>query len=108
MISEDQVEAIAEAWIKEFSVDPYSLSRREMDAWFKLDALIYKDPTDALRVFEKIAEKDLINWTFEGIAVGPLRSFMMLYEGSYDGELSALRGQNIAFDEMYALALEGL
>jgi hypothetical protein len=108
MISPGEVAQIADRWVEEFSVDPYVLREREMTAWFKLDDLIHHRALDALQVFEKIAEKDLINWTFEGLAVGPLRTFLMLHRDRYDSELKAIRHRNGAFNEMHALAVEGL
>ena len=108
MISDEDVEAIAVGWIKEFSVDPYFERQREMDAWFELDDLIYNHPQDALLVFEKVAENDLINWTCEGFAVGPLRTFLMLHEERYAGDLMIIRQRNQAFNEMYAMATGGL
>jgi hypothetical protein len=48
-------------------VDPYVLRQRGMTAWHELDELIHHRPGDALRVFERIAQKHLISWTFEGL-----------------------------------------
>ena len=107
MIPAEKVDEIA-GWVEEFSVDPYVLREREMTAWFELDDLVYNHPLDALRVFEKIAEKELINWTFEGIAIGPLETFLSLHGGRYEEELAALRKRNRAFDEMYAMAMQAL
>src|SRR5687767_6935433 len=103
MISKQDVDRIAEAWVEAFSVDPYAVKQRDMDAWHELDRVIYERPEDALPVFEKIAECDLINWTFEGLAVGPLRTFLMLYGDRYDDELGAIRRRNKAFDEMHRM-----
>ena len=108
MISEVDVNRISERWVEAFSVDPYAVRRRDMDAWHELDQLIDERPEDALLVIEKIAEKDLINWTFEGIAIGPLRSFLMRYGDGYNNQLRAIRGRNKAFDEMHAMATEGI
>ena len=65
-------------------------------------------PKDALTVLEKIAHKEMINWTFEGVAVGPLRTFLMLYDSEYDALIGAMRKRLPAFDEMYAMAVEGM
>jgi len=108
MIPDSVVEEIAQGWIDEFSVDPYVVREREMSAWFKLDDLIGNDPHAALRVFERIAQKDLINWTFEGIAVGPLRSFLMTHGDRYQAEIGLIRSRNSDFDGMHKLAVEGL
>jgi len=108
MISKQDVDRISEGWVEAFSVDPYVVKQRNMVAWHELDRLIYDRPEDALLVFEKIAEKDLINWTFEGLAVGPLRTFLMLYGDGYDDELGAIRRRNKAFDEMHGMASEGM
>ena len=108
MIPAEQIGQIADRWVEEFSIDPYELRERDMTAWFQLDDLIHHHPGDALRVFERVAQKDLINWTLEGLAVGPLRSFLMLYDDRFDGELKTLRQRNSAFDEMYGMAVEGL
>lgn len=108
MISNQDVDRIAERWVEEFSVDPYVLRQRNMTAWHELDHLVYNHPDDALLVFERIAEKNLINWTFEGIAVGPLRTFLSLYGDRYDDELRAIMQRNTAFDEMHGFAVEGL
>jgi hypothetical protein len=108
MIPAQEVDQIADGWVEEFSVDPYVVRAREMTAWFKLDDLVHRHPEDALRVFEQVAKKDLINWTFEELAVGPVRSFLMLYDDRYGEELTALRKRNPVFDEMYAMAVEGL
>ena len=102
------LQQIADGWVEEFSVDPYVLRERQMDAWFRLDGLIHKQPLDALLVFQKVAAKDLINWTFEGFAVGPLRTFLMVYGDRYDAELAGMRQQSAPFDEMYRMAAEGL
>ena len=108
MISEQDVDRIAERWVEDFSVDPYVVRQREMDAWHELDELVYDRPGDALLVFERIAEMDLIDWTFEGIAIGPLETFLALHRNLYEQEISAIRQRNRAFDEMYAIALQGL
>jgi hypothetical protein len=108
MISSDAVQEIADGWVEEFSVDPYVLRERRMDAWCKLNELVYDCPSDALLVFEKVAEKELINWTFEGFAAGPIRTFLMIYGDRHDGELAALGRRSRAFEEMWAMAAEGL
>jgi hypothetical protein len=108
MISNGEANRVAEQWVEEFSVDPYVVRQREMAAWHELDGLIHDRPGDALRVFELIAEKDLINWTFEGLAVGPLRTFLMLHGNRYDDELNTIRRRSAAFDEMHGFALEGM
>jgi hypothetical protein len=108
VVSSEEVARIADGWVEEFSVDPYVLREREMTFWFKLDDLVHHQPPDALQVFERIAEKDIINWTFEGLAVGPLRTFLMIYGDRFHDELAAIRQRNSAFDEMHALAVEGL
>lgn len=102
------LQQIADGWVEEFSVDPYVLRERQMDAWFRLDDLIHKQPLDALFVFQQVAAKDLINWTFEGFAVGPLRTFLMVYGDRYQRELAGMRQQSAAFDEMYKMAADGL
>ena len=79
-----------------------------MDAWFKLDNPIHNDPPTAIVVFEKVAAKDLINWTFEGFAAGPVRTFLMLYGDRHDAELSTLGRRSREFEEMWTLAAEGL
>jgi hypothetical protein len=108
MISPSDVERIAEGWIANFSVDPYVLKHREMEFWHELDKLIFDCPEDALTVFESIAAKDLTNWTLEGIAVGPLRTFLMLYDKKFDESLTKLRRKSPSFEEMYGMAVEGL
>jgi hypothetical protein len=108
MISGEDVEDIAQGWVDEFSVDPYVLRARGMDSWFRLDDLIHNQPQDALLVFERVAEIELINWTFEGFAIGPVRAFLMLHGERFDKELSAIRSRNNAFDEMHQLATDGL
>lgn len=108
MISKQDGDRISEGWVEAFSVDPYVVKQRDMDAWHELDRLIYDRPEDALLVFEKIAEMDLINWTFEGLGVGPLRTFLMLYGDRYGEELGAIRRRNKAFDEMHTMATEGM
>ncbi len=108
MISDEDVTRLAERWVEAFSVEPYVLRQREMDAWFELDHLIHNQPQDALVVFERIAVRELINWTFEGIAVGPLRDFLMIYGDRYDSHLMAIRQRNKAFDEMHSMAVEGM
>ena len=108
MLSSEAVQEIADSWVREFSVDPYEVREREMDAWHQLCALVYDEPLDALLVFESVSEKDLINWTFEGFAAGPIRTFLMLYGDRYDDELSAIIERSRAFAEMRALAAEGL
>jgi len=79
-----------------------------MVAWFALDDLIHNEPLTAILVFEKVAAKDVISWTFEGFAAGPVRSFLMLYGDRYDAELAALARRSAAFEEMWAMAAEGL
>lgn len=79
-----------------------------MGAWDELDDLIYKRPQDALLIFEEIAGMDLINWTFEGIAIGPLRTLLMVYGDRYGEELDAIGRRIKAFEEMRAMASEGL
>ena len=108
MISDNEATQIADGWVEAFSVEPYVLREREMTAWHQLDRLIFDQPDDALRVFEKVAEKELINWTIEGLAVGPLRTFLMLHGDRFDGELAAIRKRNKSFDEMHAMAVEGM
>jgi len=108
MIAKQDVDRICEGWVQEFSVDPYVVKQRDMAAWHELDRLIYDRPEDALLVFERIAEKDLIDWTFEGLAVGPLRTFLMLYDDRYDDELGTIRRRNKAFDAMHTMAAEGM
>lgn len=108
MIAKQDVDRISEGWVEAFSVDPYVLKQRDMVACRELDCLIYNRPEDALLVFERIAEKDLINWTFEGLAEGPLRTFLMLYGDRYDNELVTIRRRNKSFDEMYVMATEGM
>ena len=108
MISKQDIDRISEGWVNAFSVDPYVLKQRDMDAWHELDGLIYDRPQDALLVLEKIAETDLINWTFEGLAVGPLRTFLMNHGDRYGEELGSIRRRNKAFDEMYTMATEGM
>ena len=108
MISDEELDQIAVGWIEEFSVDPYVLRQRETEAWSKLDRLIYDHPRDALRVFESMAQRDMINWTFEGVSAGPLRTFLMLYSDRYDDELNAIRKRISAFDEMHVMAAEGM
>jgi hypothetical protein len=107
-MSPADLQRIADQWPEEFSVEPYVVPQREMDAWFKLDDLIHKEPLTAILVFEKVAAKDLINWTFEGFAAGPLRTFLMLYGDRYDEQLAALGRRSRAFEEMWAMAAEGL
>ncbi len=108
IISKQDVDRISDGWVETFSVDPYVVKQRDMEAWHELDRLIYDRPEDALLVFETIAEKDLINWTFEGLAVGPLRTFLMLYGESYDKEVGVIRRRNKAFDKMHAMATKGM
>ena len=108
MLSSETVQELADGWVQEFSVDPYEIREREMVAWHKLDALVFNEPLDALLVFERVSEKDLINWTFEGFAAGPVRSFLMLHGDRFDDELSAVIERSRAFAEMRALAAEGL
>lgn len=109
MISDAEIECIAEGWIEEFSVEPYVLGAvRKMDAWEKLDHLIYHRPEEALLVFERISQKEMINWTIEGIAVGPLRTFLVLYDHQFDDHLSAIGRCNRSFRQMHAWALEGM
>ena len=79
-----------------------------MDAWSKLDRLIYDHPRDAMRVFENMAQRDMINWTFEGVSVGPLRTFLMLHGDRYDDDLNAIKKRISAFEEMHAMAVEGM
>jgi hypothetical protein len=79
-----------------------------MDAWFKLDDLIHNEPLTAIVVFEKVAAKDLTNWTFEGFAAGPVRTFLMVYGDRHDGELAALGRRSRAFEEIWEMAAEGL
>jgi hypothetical protein len=104
----EDLQAVADGWIAAFSVEPYVVRERDMDAWFKLDDLIHNEPLAAITVFEKVAEKDLINWTFEGFAAGPLRTFLMIYGDRHDAELAALSRRNRAFEEMWLMATEGL
>ena len=73
-MSPANLQQIADRWAEEFSVEPYVIRQRQMDAWFRLDDLIHKEPLMAILVFEKVAAKDLINWTFEGFAAGPVRA----------------------------------
>ena len=108
MIAKQDVDRICEGWVQEFSVDPYVVKQRDMAAWHERDRRIYDRPEDALLVFERIAEKDLIDWTFEGLAVGPLRTFLMLYDDRYDDELGTIRRRNKAFDAMHTMAAEGM
>jgi hypothetical protein len=108
MLSNENAQVIADGWVEAFSVDPYVLRERDMDAWHKLDALVSDHPLDALLVFERVAEKDLINWAFEGFAAGPIRTFLMIYDDQYDDELAAIIQRNKAFAELRALAAEGL
>ena len=108
MIAKQDVDRISEGWVEAFSVDPYVVKQRDMAAWHELDRLIYDRPEDALLVFERIAEMDLSNWTFEGLAVGPFRTVLMLYDHRYDDELGTIRRRNKAFDEMHRLAIEGM
>lgn len=107
-MSPDEIQEIADGWIEEFSVEPYVVRQRQMDSWFKLDGLIHNDPLSALLAFERVAGKDLTNWTFEGFAAGPLRTFLMLYGDRYDSQLAALGHRSRAFEQMWALAAEGL
>jgi hypothetical protein len=107
-MSPEELEAIADGWVDEFSVEPYVRRQRDMDAWFKLDDLIHNEPLTAIVVFEKVAAKDLINWTFEGFAAGPVRTFLMRYGDRYDGELSALGRRSHSFEELWEMAAEGL
>lgn len=108
VITNEEANRIAERWVEEFSVDPYVVRQRRMTAWHELDGLIHNYPDDALRVFERMAEKELINWTFEGLAVGPLRTFLMVHGARYNDELGAIRRRSAAFDEMHGFAVEGL
>jgi len=108
MIPDDEAQAIADCWVESFSANPYVLGERKMDAWFELDGLIQSHPQSALVVFEKVAEMDLINWTFEGIAVGPLRTFLMLHGDLFERELGAIMRRSKAFHEMLAMAVEGI
>ena len=78
-----------------------------MAAWFKLDDLIHNELLTAIVVFEKVAGKHLINWTFEIFAAGPVRTFLMLYGDRYDGQLAALGRRSGAFEQMWAMAAEG-
>jgi hypothetical protein len=107
-MSPNELDELADGWVEAFSVEPYVVRQREMDAWFKLDDLIHNKPLTAIAVFEKVAGKDLINWTFEGFASGPLRTFLMLYGDRYDSELAALGRRSRAFEEMWGMATEGL
>jgi hypothetical protein len=108
MITTEEAELVADEWVTAFSVDPYVVRQRDMTGWFKLDDLIHNRPEDALLVFGKLAQKDLINWTFEGVAAGPLRTFLMTYADRFDQELNAIGERNSAFIEMRAMAVEGL
>lgn len=108
MISHREIEAIAAKWIEEFSVDPYVLRARRMDAWLGLDDLVHHRPEDALLVLEELSKREMINWTFEGIAAGPFRTFLMLYDHRYDDELDAIGRRNESFRELHALAMEGI
>jgi hypothetical protein len=108
MMSVEELDRIAEGWVAEFSVDPYILKQREMHFWFVLDDLIHNQPEEALRVFERAAQKDMINWTLEGLGIGPLRSFLMIYGDRYDAALGALRKQLPQFAEMHTMAAAGL
>lgn len=108
MISVTDVDRLSEGWIREFSVDPYVVKQRKMTFWHELDDLIYKAPLDAILVFDAIAKKNPINWTFEGLAIGPLRTFLMTHDAKFDRELSDIRLENKNLDEMYLMALEGL
>lgn len=107
-MSPKELEEIADGWVDEFSVEPYVVRQREMDAWFKLDDLIHNEPLTAIVVFEKVAAKDLTNWTFEGFAAGPVRTFLMVYGDRHDGELAALGRRSRAFEEIWEMAAEGL
>jgi hypothetical protein len=108
MLTNETAQEIADGWVQAFSVDPYVVREREMDAWHKLDALVFNEPLDALLVFERVSQKDLTNWTFEGFAAGPIRTFLMLYGERYDDAFSAIIQRNRVFAEMRALAAEGL
>jgi hypothetical protein len=108
MISAEEADRLAEGWIAEFSVDPYTLRQREMKYWFELDRLIHDRPRDALTVFEAFTAKNMINWTFEGVAAGPLRTFLMVYHGEFDRDIGPMRKRSPAFNEMYEMAVAGM
>ena len=108
MMSVEELDRVAEGWIAEFSVDPYVLKKCEMHFWFVLDDLIHNQPEEALKVFERAAQKEMVNWTLEGLGIGPLRSFLMIYGDRYDAALSRLRDRLPQLDEMHIMAVEGL
>jgi hypothetical protein len=108
MISDERLDDLSEGWIREFSVDPYVIKRREMEYWHELDRLVYNEPESALRLFDKISSREMINWTFEGLAIGPLRTFLMVHGEQFSREIDRMREQNRPFSDMYDLAVAGL
>jgi len=108
MISSADVDRLSEGWVREFSVDPYVLKHREMKYWHELDQIIFSEPADALRVFERVSKMELSNWTLEGMAVGPLRTFLMLYDKTFEQDTSGICKRSPVFAEMYAMAVDGL
>jgi hypothetical protein len=91
MIASGEAEQIASGWVSEYSSDPnVAKVDRERRYFFELDSLVYHRPSDALVVFEKVAEMDLTDWTFEGISVGPIRTFLHLHRDRYNNDLDAI------------------
>jgi hypothetical protein len=108
MITNYEINLLAEQWIADFSRDPHVLQDRKMGAFFELSDLILSDPVNGLRVIKKMSISKVNEWVFEGIAVGPLRTFLMLYGGEYDQIISQMKEEIPSFREMYQMALQGM
>lgn len=109
MIDADDVNRIAKGWIEEYSIEPQIAKiERERSYFFELDDLIHRDLSSALLVLEAAARKHLIDWTHEGLAGGPIRTFLYLYPDEYRCDLDAICRRTPAFAMLHALAVEGM
>lgn len=109
MVTSDEAERIASGWITEYSAEPYVAKvERDRRYFFELDDLVYREPLSALLVLEAAARKLLTNWTYEGLAGGPIRTFFYLYPDDYESEVQAISLRSPAFAELCSLAREGM
>ena len=108
MISKLEAQEIASGWISEYSLSIRPTAEREREYFFKLDDLIYHNPDDSLVVLYEIAQMRIQADLLEGFAAGPLRTFIMLYDKTFECKINKVLELDPHFKQMYILAKDGI